>query len=59
VIDIGYVRINNRARGVKVYASYIGRFYLKRLHKTATQAKEYAEKINKRYESLRKCAPSS
>lgn len=54
MINMGYTRINVPNRG-KVYAAYIGRNYLKQLHRTATQAKEYAEKVNRRLESLRKC----
>jgi hypothetical protein len=58
MINLGYTRINipNRPR---FYASFVGRNYLKRLHKTATQAKEYAERFNARYERLRKCATGS
>lgn len=59
MINLGYTRINNKAMGTKVYASFIGRNYLKRIHRTATQAKEYAEKVNQRYESLRKCVIGS
>jgi hypothetical protein len=55
MIDSGYTRINT-PNGSKVYASFIGRNYLKRLHRTATEAKEYVAKILKRYERLRKCA---
>jgi hypothetical protein len=54
MIDLGYIRINVPYVG-KFYISYIGKVYLKQPHPTATQAKEYAEKVNQRYESLRKC----
>lgn len=54
MMDLGYTRVNVPYQG-KFYVSRIGKFYLKRMHRTATAAKEYAEKINQRYESLRKC----